>query len=421
MNNAIRSATVILWLFFSFRGNIQAQQHAQPIVITDTTSITGIKTSSTQMNYNDQLDLIDVGSNILHKGKGKRKETGELKSKKLRISAVPAAGYTLQTAFAGILAGNAAFYTDTSANASTILTSFTYTVRNQILIPLQTSIYTKENKYAILVDWRYLYFPSYTYGLGGYTSLNDGYLINYSCIRLHQTVLRKVAEDMYVGPGYNMDYFFGIKELDPPGNKITDFEKYGFNNKEFASGFTFNYLYDTRTNSINPERGSFVNIIYRPNLTIFGNTATWRSLALDLRKYIKFPQSSNNVFALWSYEWFTVNGKPPYLMMPNTGGDPYSNTGRGYIQGRFRGDNMAYLEGEYRFAITHNGLLGGVVFANAESFTEQVSRKFETIEPGWGAGIRLKFNKFSRTNVAIDYGFGEGGSGGVFVNVGEVF
>jgi len=47
--------------------------------------------------------------------------------------------------------------------------------------------------------------------------------------------------------------------------------------------------------------------------------------------------------------------------------------------------------------------------------------KIETIEPGWGAGIRLKFNKFSRTNVAIDYGFGEGGSGGLFVNVGEVF
>ncbi|MFI5196121.1 MAG: BamA/TamA family outer membrane protein [Chitinophagales bacterium] len=414
-------AAIILWLFFSLTGNIQAQNHAVPIIITDTTSGKTVKTICTQINCNDQLDLIDVGSNIIHKGKGKRIDTGEIKSEKLRISVVPAAGYTLQTGFAGIVAGNAAFYTDTSANASAILTSFTYTVRSQIIVPFQASIYTKENKYAIVVDWRYLYFPSYTYGLGGYTSLSDGYLIDYSCIRLHQTVLRKVTESMYLGLGYNMDYFFDIEELDPPGNKVTDFERYGFNRTEFASGFTFNYLYDTRTNPINPERGSFVNITYRPNLTIFGNTATWRSLVVDLRKYFKFSQNSDNVLAFWSYEWFTVSGKPPYLMMPNTGGDPYSNTGRGYIQGRYRGNNMAYLEGEYRFAISHNGLLGGVVFANAESFTEQVSNKFETIEPGWGAGIRLKFNKFSRTNVALDYGFGIGGSGGVFVNVGEVF
>jgi hypothetical protein len=56
-----------------------------------------------------------------------------------------------------------------------------------------------------------------------------------------------------------------------------------------------------------------------------------------------------------------------------------------------------------------------------ESFTEQTSNNFETLAPGWGAGIRLKFNKFSRTNVALDYGFGLNGSGGLFVNIGEVF
>ena len=108
-------------------------------------------------------------------------------------------------------------------------------------------------------------------------------------------------------------------------------------------------------------------------------------------------------------------------MMPNTGNDPYSNTGRGYIQGRFRGANMAYVEGEYRFSVSRNGLFGGVIFANAESFTELSSNRFETIAPGWGAGIRVKLNKFSRTNIAVDYGFGLGGSQGLFVNLGEVF
>ncbi len=402
----------------------QTEKHALPIVITDSAAKNNsINPANTASQYNSELDLIDVGRNVFHKGAGKRADTGAVKSTKLRISIVPAAGYTLQTGFAGLLAGNAAFYTNTNAdaNASTILTSFTYTVRNQIILPFQTSIWTKENKYNIIIDWRYLYFPSYTYGLGGYTTLSDGYLIDYSTIHLHQAVLRKLRNDMYVGVGYNLDYYWDIHEIDPPGNKVTDFETYGFTKTEFASGFTFNYLYDSRNNPINATSGNFVNVIYRPNLTIFGNTATWRSLVIDLRKYITFPASSQNVLAFWSYEWLTVSGKPPYLMLPNTGGDPYSNTGRGYIQGRFRGNNMVYGEGEYRFRLTNNGLLGGVVFANAESFTEQVSNRFETIAPGWGAGIRLKFNKFSRTNVALDYGFGVGGSGGLFVNIGEVF
>lgn len=370
---------------------------------------------------NSQLDFVDLLRSLNHKHIEKRIDTGELRSEKPRLSAVPAAGYTLQTGFAGIVSANAAFYTHKEANVSTALISFTYTVRDQIILPLQTSVWTKDNKFNIISDWRYLKFPSYTYGLGGYTTMSDGYLIDYSAIRLHQAVLRQVSQDMYVGLGYNLDYFFNIQELTPPAGKETDFQKYGLNSTEFASGFTFNFLYDTRKNSINPERGSFVNVIYRPNLVIFGNTANWRSLVVDVRKYIPLPSGSHNVLAFWTYEWLTISGKAPYLMMPNTGGDPYSNTGRGYIQGRFRGTNMAYMEGEYRFGITHNGLLGGVVFANAESFTEQSSGRFETIAPGWGAGLRLKLNKFSRTNVALDYGFGTGGSGGIFVNLGEVF
>lgn len=402
-----------MWLFSSAAVKGQDGDHAIPIPID---SIKSCKTDNSS-----QLDLIDVGRKIFNKKSCKRVDTGEVKSRKLRISVVPAAGYTLQTDFAGIVAGNAAFYTNPDANASTILASFTYTENNQIILPFQTSIWTKGNKYNIIIDWRYLYFPSYTYGLGGYTSLSDGYLINYSTIHLHQAMLRKIASDMYLGVGYNLDYYWNIKELNPPPNKVTDFENYGYQNTEFASGFTFNYLYDTRDNPINARTGNFVNVIYRPNLTIFGNNVEWRSLTVDIRKYIKLSQNGRHVLAFWSYEWLTLSGKPPYMMLPNTGGDPYSNTGRGYIQGRYRGTDMLYAEGEYRFGITNNGLLGGVLFANAESFTEQVSNRFETIAPGYGFGIRLKFNKFSRTNVALDYGFGIGGSSGLFVNVGEVF
>ncbi len=375
-----------------------------------------------KLTLNEQTDIVDiVDIYLLKKGDIPRTDTGEIRSSKLRLSGIPAAGYTLQTGFAAVVTGNGAFFTDTDAHTSTLLTSFTYTVRSQIIFPFQATIWTPGNKYCISVDWRYLQFPSYTFGLGQNSTLGDGYMIDYSTIHLHQTVLRQLVNNLFLGIGYNYDYYWNIKELDPPAGKTTDFESYGLSSKEFASGLTFNFLYDSRANSINPEKGTYINAIYRPNLKPLGNDSTWRSLVLDLRQYVNMPKGSRNVLAFWSYEWLTLGGRPPYLMLPNTGSDPYSNTGRGYIQGRFRGLNMAYVEAEYRFAITNNGLFGGVIFANAESFTLRNNADFQIISPGWGAGIRLKLNKYSRTNVALDYGFGTGGSGGVFVNLGEVF
>ena len=116
-----------------------------------------------------------------------------------------------------------------------------------------------------------------------------------------------------------------------------------------------------------------------------------------------------------------LGGKPPYLDLPSTGWDSFNNTGRGFIQGRYRGNIMLYLESEYRFRISKNGLIGGVIFSNAESFSGAPSRKLQSVQPGVGGGIRIKLNKKSNTNIAIDYGVGTQGSKGLFVNIGEVF
>ncbi|HMC84199.1 MAG TPA: hypothetical protein VKI61_01680, partial [Chitinophagaceae bacterium] len=127
------------------------------------------------------------------------------------------------------------------------------------------------------------------------------------------------------------------------------------------------------------------------------------------------------VLALWNFDWLTTNGTPPYLILPSTGWDDNYNTGRGYIQGRYRGRKMLYFESEYRFGITRNGLLGGVAFANLENFSSDLSSEYSKVFPGYGVGLRIKLNKFSGANLCVDYGFGQNGSHGFFVNLGEVF
>src|SRR5258705_483565 len=74
-----------------------------------------------------------------------------------------------------------------------------------------------------------------------------------------------------------------------------------------------------------------------------------------------------------------------------------------------------------QFGITNNGLIGGVVFVNAQSFSNYPGNEFDAVWPGYGLGIRIKANKNSNTNIGIDYGFGLGNSRGLFVNLGELF
>jgi hypothetical protein len=63
-----------------------------------------------------------------------------------------------------------------------------------------------------------------------------------------------------------------------------------------------------------------------------------------------------------------------------------------------------------------------VLFANAETASNTRGVKVgEFIEPGAGVGLRILFNKYSRSNLCIDYGMGNYASKGIFLGLNEVF
>jgi hypothetical protein len=81
---------------------------------------------------------------------------------------------------------------------------------------------------------------------------------------------------------------------------------------------------------------------------------------------------------------------------------------------------MLYGEAEQRFRLSANGLFGAVVFANVTSVSEFSSQQFKYWHPGAGFGLRLKFNKYSDANLALDLGFSEN-FWSAWINIGEVF
>ncbi|HLI92199.1 MAG TPA: hypothetical protein VKU83_01255 [Puia sp.] len=375
--------------------------------------------SKTEDSLARQKDLRDIAHSVFNKNYQPEPVRSQAA---FHNSPFPAVGYTLVTGIAAVFSDRMDFHTgDSTGKITDILSSFTYSQYNQIIAQSYADIWAGHDKFNIIADWRYMKYPSTTFGLGGHTQYSDGYTIDFSYIKVHTTVLRYVLPNLYAGLGYYYDYFYKIQEVDPPPGVLTSFEKYGLTSMESGSGPVARVLYDSRDNPPNALKGWYASVLYHPSFTALGSQGNWAQLQIDIRKYIKLRKDGRNVLALWNFDWLSVGGKTPYLMLPSTGWDDQFNTGRGYIQGRYRGTDMTYLEVEDRFAITRNNLFGGVVFANVESFKRNLATSFSEDIPGWGAGLRIKLNKHSNTNICVDYGFGLEGSQGIAVNVGEVF
>lgn len=408
------SLFVIFAVFFT--GNLFAQdKKLVPLTryrIKDT--LTSIKKDTAQ-----QKDLGDVLSSIFTKNYKPSKNDSI--GRKPIVSFVPAIGYSLQTETAGTLTGNIVFRDSPTSKISSITTSMGYTQKRQFTLPVVSTIWTTNNQFVFIGDTRFYVYPQSTYGLGSNSNIEDKQHMRYNLFRFSEVVLKHVAGNFFLGAGYKLQQHWNITSETPKDGAPSDYTSYGATSRSTSSGPSLNALFDSRDNAVNASKGFYAAVEYYSFDKIFGSNSNWQSLVIDVRKYYQLPEGSDNVIAFWSYDWLTLSGKPPYLDLPSTSWDTYSTTGRGYIQSRFRGAQMIYAETEYRFKITRNGLIGGVVFLNGESFSAAPGSKLESIQPGYGPGLRIKLSKVSKTNLDIDYGFGNEGSHGLFLTVGEVF
>jgi hypothetical protein len=370
-----------------------------------------------------QRDLIDVARSVL---KIKPRKISTIETKKVYFSILPISSSDGRS-------GGKALFTSTSlafylgeqktTNLSSIVFTPYFNFKGRYGLPIKSNIWLNNNQWNISGDTRVMVYPQYTWGLGGEQPEDDRFLVNYKYVRFYQTVLKRIKPYFYAGLGYNMDYY---TDIDSEGaNNLRNFTGYQYgtatNKDVLSSGTTFNLLYDTRKNSINPLPGAYANIVYRVNTRMLGSHNNWQSLYIDVRKYISLSHSGpKNVLAFWSYYWTSLTPGTPYLNLPSLGWEPYQRSGRGFQQNRYRGERLAYFETEYRRDITRNGLLGFVLFANVNSVTEPHSHNFVYWHPAGGSGLRFKFNKKSGTNISLDYGVSKSFSS-ISLNLGETF
>ena len=366
-----------------------------------------------------QVDLIDVVS---------RKITLEQKNARRKKSKVHFTFLPLPSSASGVnkvlfTSINASFYMGSpkKTNLSTIYFLPYSNFSDQYAFYIKPTIWKADNRWNFIGDYRISRYPQDSWGLGGSTDYGKKELIKYNYLRMYQNAMRNIGGSWVGGFGLALDYHFAISDS-PADTPHPYFRNYsGDITKTFSAGFVLPVLFDSRRNSINPQGGMYLNMNYRVNPVFMGSDHTWQSLFVDFRKYYSFSESRQEILAFRTYYWTIVSGKVPYLDLPSNGWEVGSGTAnRGFEQNRFRSNALIYAESEYRFDITENGFLGGVVFANFNSASQFGTQRFIHWNGALGTGIRLKLNKYSRTNLDIDYGISRNFQS-IYINIGEVF
>ena len=368
-----------------------------------------------------QRDLMDLLARVLH-GKPKLGDTIQIPPKMIltvlpSFAANPTVGLQLG------ISGNAVtrLGSDEETSLSTVSASVSYTTKKQFNILLRSNVFTSQNTWKLEGDWRYLDTNQPTYGLGPAFPEDLKTEMDFNLLRFYETVYHKVIPDVLLGVGYHFNHYFTIIDHSPDPATSAFGRYYGGQpvSKSTSSGASLNLLSDTRDNPINSKQGYYARASYRVFPTWMGSDDDWQSLETEFRIYPRVPLPGNGILALWGMTWFSF-GRPPYLELPAIGWDYNNRTGRGYAQGRIRAEDLVYGEAEYRLTLTRDGMWGAAAFFNLTSASDETGT-LQSPNPGGGVGLRLKLNKHSDTNIAIDVGFGSEGSKGVFFGTGEAF
>jgi hypothetical protein len=396
----------------------------------------GQDTMSVGADQITQKDLGDVIRKALNKPPKEKPESAG------SLILLPIIGSNPATGFMVGVGGQYAFKVPGSILYSAFMGSAQITTKSQLLFLLKNNIYTKDNRFFLSGDWRFQIFSQDTYGLG--TNSPEGGIVDYqysllglqtaadslaqpmkfNFARLYQSVSYRLSEGLYAGIGYNFDSYSKIVDeklrLNPGDSLLTSHyaynTNYGFKTDSYlSSALNMNVIYDTRDNMINSFKGYYAVVSWRGGLKVLGNKYNSNLFSFEYRSFHSFSKSNpRHLLAFWVMGNFSGEGEFPYMILPATAYDQRGRSGRGYVQGRFRGGNLVYGEAEYRFPLSKpGGILGGVIFVNASTAdnVKQNLKLFGSVKPAGGLGLRIMADKRSRTNLCVDYAFGNKSSG----------
>lgn len=406
----------------------------------DSASVANLKAQKRADNTNKQYDVGNLFNTVFHPGK---KPDTLHKKQSSGITVIPniASNPTIGSqigikAVAGRKLGN-----DPNTLLSVAATSASITTKGIIYFYINHNVYTPGNKWNFqgsLIAAKTVS-PDYGIGIGrgDYDNAEDQVLTNPErkgralhslYFNFREKVYKEVQKNLFVGAGLSFDIRKQIEDRADTSNKLTPYniynERYGFKGDSYsANAFLFNVQYTTRDNQNRAYKGIYADAGFRINQTWIGSTKSAVQFTTDFRKYFSLSSSHpEHVIAIWNWGSYLLTGAVPYLELSGTGRDGSFRSGRGYVATYFKGTQYNDSEIEYRFPILNNKFLSGVAFFSMQTANDDLGTKlFQVWQPGGGGGLRVLFNKATRTNLCLDYAWGKFGQKGFFLGLNEAF
>lgn len=328
---------------------------------------------------------------------------------------------------------------DPNTLLSVAATSASITTKGIIYFYVNHNIYTPGNKWNFQGNIIAAKTVTPDYGLGIAQSSNGsaedqaltnserkGRALHSVYYNIREKVYKEVSKGLFVGAGASFDIRKSIEDTKSTG--LTPYniysDRHGFERNGYrANGLLFNVQYTSRDNQNRAYKGIYADAGIRVNQTWLGSSKSAVQLTSDFRKYFSLSKSHpEHVIAFWNWGSYLAGGDIPYLELPGTAKDGSFRSGRGYTTGYFKGTQFNYSEVEYRFPILNNKFLSGVTFVSMETANDELGTKlFAKWQPAGGGGLRVLFNKATRTNLCLDYAFGKYGARGFFLGLNEAF
>jgi hypothetical protein len=389
-------------------------------------------------NLLGQYDVGDLFNDIFHPNKQpdpQHKRSGITIIP--NIAANPTIGFQIGIkAVAGLKLGS-----DPRTLMSVAATSASITTKGILYFYVNHNVFTNANKWNLqgsLVVAKTVT-PDFGMGIGNGSGTEEedqvltnptrkAYVLHSIFFNFREKVYKEVVPDFFIGAGVSFDIRRKIEDRISAPSALTPSrvynERYGFDADHYKSnGLLLSAEYTTRDNQNRAYKGIYMDAGFRANQTWMGSTKNALQFTTDFRKYFSLShRNPEHVIALWNWGSYLISGALPYLELPGTGKDPSVRSGRGYTTTYFKGTKYNYSEIEYRFPITRNKFFSGVTLFNQQTANDDIATKlFQVWQPGGGAGLRILFNKATRTNLCLDYAWGKFGRRGFFLGLNEAF
>ena len=301
---------------------------------------------------------------------------------------------------------------DSLTRASLAYINLQYSTRKQFVSEVGYSVYTNAEKYYLQGGFGYKDFYERYWTFSDNSTSNNNYLgVQYEQLFLRGRLLKNLGKQFFVGLSYNVNSYNAITF---ESKAIPSIPTVPGINKSFVVGVGPAISIDKRDNQFSPQKGWYAEASLRFHDKWMGSNYKYTLYNIDLRRYI--ATMPKGILALNAVATIT-DGNVPFLEKQRLGSDKIM---RGYFTGRFRDNQFAAAQMEYRYPIGKSFVLAAFLSAGQTAETLQ-KMEWNLLQSSVGGGLRYLVNKDKKLYIRIDAGYTKMKNLGIYFNLGDAF